>query len=87
MAILSTMKAIDLTLNAIIILSATVFFAYVGLYYFDFGLFTTLPDGITRIFTGLPALQYVAVGLAVLALIGKTRVGSAIKRQEARESS
>lgn len=72
------MRILDLALNAVIVLSATVFLAYIGLYYFDYGLFTTLPDSITRIFTGLPALQYVAVGLAVSALIAKRPVGRAI---------
>lgn len=79
------MRILDLALNAIIVLSATVFLAYIGLYYFDFGLFTTLPDSITRIFTGLPALQYVAVGLAVSALIVKRPVGRAINGRK-RES-
>ena len=79
------MRILDLALNAIIVLSATVFLAYIGLYYFGYGLFTTLPDSITRIFTGLPALQYVAVGLAVSALIAKRPVGRAISGRK-RES-
>lgn len=77
------MKTLDLALNTIIILSATVFLAYIGLYYFDFGLFMVLPEGITGIFTRNGALQYVALGLLVAALIAKSPVGRAIKRQEA----
>ena len=77
------MRILDLALNAVIVLSATIFLAYIGLYYFDFGLFTTLPDSITRVFTSLPALQYVAAGLAVSALVAKRPVGRAVKRQEA----
>lgn len=79
------MRILDLALNAIIVLSATVFLAYIGLYSFDFGLFTTLPEGVTRVFTSLPALQYVAVGLAVSALIAKRPVGRAISGRK-RES-
>lgn len=77
------MKLLDLSLNAILILSATVFLAYVGLYYFDFGLFTTLPRNITEVFTGNGFLQYVALGIFGAAVAGKTAVGRAIKRQEA----
>jgi hypothetical protein len=79
------MKILDLALNAIIVLSATVFLAYIGLYHFDFGLFTTLPESITGFFTRNGALQHVALGLLVAALIAKTPVGRAIKRQEAEE--
>jgi hypothetical protein len=77
------MRVLDLALNAVIILSAMVFSAYIGHYYFDFGLFTALPDSVARVFTSLPAIQYVAVGVAASALIAKIPVGRAIKRQEA----
>lgn len=77
------MKFFDLALNAIIVLSASIFLAYIGLYYFDFGLFLTLPESIAGIFTRNGALQYVALGLLVAALIAKAPVGRAIKRQEA----
>lgn len=77
------MKILALTLNAAIILFATIFLAYVGLYYFDFGLFVTLPESITSIFTSAPALQYVALVLAIAAGIAKVPVGRALKRQEA----
>jgi hypothetical protein len=79
------MKLLDLALNAAIVLSATVFLAYIGLYYFDFGLFTTLPDGITGFFLAAGALQYVALGVFVAALIAKAPVGRAIKQQEAHD--
>lgn len=77
------MKIIDLALNALIILSATVFLAYIGLYYFDFGLFMVLPGSIVGFFTGNAALQYAALGLLIAALITKAPVGRAIKRQDA----
>ncbi|MEU7834734.1 MULTISPECIES: hypothetical protein [unclassified Nonomuraea] len=77
------MKIFDLVLTAVILLSATVFLAYIGLYYFDFGLFTTLPESITGFFTCNGALHYVALGLLVAALIVKPFVGRAIKRREA----
>ena len=77
------MKILDLALNALIILSATVFLAYVGLYYFDFGLFKTLPEGITGIFTRNGVLQYVALGIFVVTMVAKIFVGRAIKRQDA----
>jgi hypothetical protein len=77
------MKILDLALNVAIVLFATIFFAYVGLYHFDFGLFVTLPGSITAPFIRVPALQYVALGVAIGALIAKVPVGRAIKRQEA----
>lgn len=76
------MKIFDLALNAIIILSATVFLAYIGWHYFDFGLFMTLPESISGIFLRHGALQYVTLGLLIAALIAKTPVGRAIKRKE-----
>lgn len=77
------MKILDVALNAAIILSATLFLAYIGLYYFDFGLFVTLPESITKFFTDMPALQYAALAITVAALIAKMPVGRAIKRREA----
>lgn len=77
------MKILDLALNAAIILSGTVFLAYVGLHYFDFGLFVSLPETVTGLFTGAPVLQYVALVIAIGALIAKVPVGRAITREEA----
>lgn len=77
------MKKIDLALNALILLTATVFLAYVGFYYFDFGLFKTLPSSITGFFLGVGALQYVALALFVAALVGKVATARAMKRQDA----
>lgn len=73
-------EALDLFLNAAIVFSATVFLAYLGLLW-DFGLFTTLPAGITGFFSDRPALQYVALALAIGALIAKVPVRKAIARQ------
>jgi hypothetical protein len=74
------MKAFDLLLNAAIVLSATVFLAYLGLLY-DFGLFTTLPEGITGFFLDRPVLQYVALAVTIGALIAKVPVRKAIRQQ------
>ncbi|WP_394768513.1 hypothetical protein [Lacisediminihabitans sp.] len=81
------MKILDLALSATIVLGATVFLAYVGYFYFDFGLFKTLPANIAELFLRIGALQYVALGLASAAMIAKRPVGRAIKRQEAEERS
>lgn len=78
------MKALDLILNAAILFSATVFLAYVGLM-FDFGLFTTLPEGITGFFLDVPVLQWVALAVAVGALIAKVPVRKAIRQQHPAE--
>lgn len=77
---LERVKALDLALNAAIVFAATVFLAYVGRLY-DFGLFTTLPEGITGFFLDLPVLQYVALAIAVGALVAKVPVRKAIRRQ------
>lgn len=77
------MKILDLALNAIIVLSVTVFLAYAGLYCFDFGLFMTLPESIVGFFIRNRALQYVALGLLMAALIAKVPVGRAITRRDA----
>jgi hypothetical protein len=79
------MKILDSALTALIVLSATVFIAYIGLYYLDFGLFKILPTNITGFFVSLGVLQYVALALFVVALIAKVSLGRAIKRKEARE--
>lgn len=78
------MKALDLVLNAVIVLSATVFLAYLGLLY-DFGLFTTLPEWITRPFLDLPVLQYVALAVFIGAMVAKIPVRKAIRRHHLRE--
>jgi hypothetical protein len=86
-AIVETMKFLDLALNATIVFGATIFLAYVGLFYFDFGLFKTLPSSIVGVFVDNGALQYVALGLAIAAMIAKRPVGGAIKRQDAGKRS
>lgn len=78
------MKALDLFLNATIVLSATVFFAYLGLLY-DFGLFTTLPREISGFFLDHPALQWAALVLAIGALIAKVPVRREIGNRRSRE--
>ncbi|MFJ4223770.1 hypothetical protein [Microbacterium sp. NPDC089695] len=78
------MKALDLILNATIVLSATVFLAYLGLLY-DFGLFTTLPAGITGFFLDRPVLQHVALALVVGAMIAKAPVRRALRQQHPAE--
>lgn len=77
------MKTLNLVLNIVILLSAMLFLAYVGYYYFDFGLFKALPSGIAGFFLSAGALQYVALGLLVAAAVAKMLVGRAVKRQDA----
>ena len=77
------MKILDSALTALMILSATVFIAYIGLYYLDFGLFKVLPASITGFFVSFGALQYVALALFVVALIAKVSFGHAMKQKEA----
>jgi hypothetical protein len=79
--IVEGMKLLDLALTGLLVLSVTVFLAYLGLR-FDAGLFTTLPDGITGFFLALPALEFVALGSTVAALTAKLIVGRKLKRQE-----
>ncbi|MDJ0318971.1 hypothetical protein [Pseudarthrobacter sp. PS3-L1] len=81
------MKIFDLALSAVIVFGATVFFAYIGYIYFDFGLFVTLPANIVEGFIQNSALQYVALGLGIVAMIAKRPVGRAIKQQEAENRS
>lgn len=78
------MKALDLFLNAAIVFSATVFLAYLGLLY-DFGLFTTLPAGITGFFLERPVLQYVALAVTIGALVAKAPVRKAIRQDAEKE--
>lgn len=75
------MRILDLALNGLIVFFATVFFAYFGLNY-DYGLFTTLPSEITGFFLALPALQYVALAIAIGALVAKWPVRRALRRQD-----
>ena len=86
-AIVEFMKILDFALNALIVLGVTVFLAYVGYYYFDFGLFMTLPANIVDIFLGNGALQYIGLGLGVAAMLAKRPVGREIKRQDAENRS
>lgn len=74
------MNALDLLLNALIVFSATVFLAYLGLLY-DFGLFLTLPTGISGFFLDRPVLQYLALAVAVGALVAKAALKRAIRRR------
>lgn len=76
------MKFLDVALNAVIVLSVTVFLAYIGLHHYDYGLFTTLPRDIVGFFTGNAFLQYVALVLLIAALIAKIPTGRAITRRE-----
>lgn len=77
------MKLLDAALSAAMLLSAIVFSAYIALYFFDFGLFKILPPSIAGFFIRVEALQYVALGLFVAALIAKVPLRREIKRQEA----
>ncbi|PPF37020.1 hypothetical protein [Pseudoclavibacter sp. AY1H1] len=77
------MKAIDLTLNAVIAVTVTVFLAYLGFHLWDFGIFTTLPPDITGFFLDNAALQYIALGMLVAAMIAKVPVGRRIKTRDA----
>jgi hypothetical protein len=80
---LKPMKFVDLVLSLIIVLSATVFIAYVSLYYGDFGLLKTLPDDISGYFIANNAIQYLALGLLIAAFAAKFPVGRAIRRHDA----
>jgi hypothetical protein len=82
-AIVEFMKILDLVLSATIVFGATIFLAYIGLFYFDFGIFTKLPANLVTMLVQNGALQYVALGLAIAAMIAKRPVGRAIKRQGA----
>lgn len=74
------MKILDLTLNAIFALAAALFMAYFA-FRSGKGLFTVLPDGIAELFTSHKGLQYVALGIGVMALVAKVPVLKALKRQ------
>jgi hypothetical protein len=74
------MKILDMTLNAMTALGMTVFVAYFAVRK-DEGLFTVLPDGPAEFFTRHGILQYVALGIAVLALIAKVPVVWELKRR------
>jgi hypothetical protein len=78
-----SMKFVDLVLSLIIVLSATVFIAYVSLYYGDFGLLKTLPDDVSDFFTTHSALQHLALGLLIAAVAAKFPTGRAIRRHDA----
>lgn len=77
------LKIADVALGAAVALGAVVFLAYVGYHFYDFGLFTTLPESIVGFFLRNWLLQYVTLGLVIMALIAKIPVGRAIKRREA----
>ncbi|PPF78452.1 hypothetical protein [Pseudoclavibacter sp. Z016] len=77
------MKAIDLTLNAVIAVTVTVCLAYLGFHFWDFGIFTTLPSDITGFFLDNPSLQYIALGMLGAAMIAKVPVGRTIKTRDA----
>jgi hypothetical protein len=77
------MKFVDLILSMIIVLSATVFIAYVSLYYGDFGLLKTLPDDISGFFITNNAIQHLALGLLIAAVAAKFATGRAIRRHDA----
>lgn len=74
------MKIIDMALNSIAAFGVTIFMAYFSVRNGK-GLFTVLPDGLAEFFTGHGSLQYVALGVAVLALIAKVPVVRELKRR------
>ena len=74
-------------LGGLTAVSAVIFLAYIGLYFFDFGLFVTLPEGITRIFIENPYLMYVALALLVAAMIAKIRTDRAMRRDRSGEQN
>ncbi|MFE7204125.1 hypothetical protein ACFU8R_28090 [Pseudonocardia alni] len=74
------MKLLDLVLTAVTVLSVTVVIAYVGLAY-DTGLFTVLPEPVTAFFLRNGSLQWVALAVLVVGLIGKTLVGRMLKQR------
>ena len=76
------MKTLDLTLNAVIALTASLFLAYIGLHHWDYGIFVTLPEGITAFFVRNGFLQWVALASCVAAMIAKVPVGRAIRQRE-----
>ncbi len=79
------MKILNVALSGVIALSAIVFLAYLGFYYFDFGLFTTLPESIAGFFLRNDFLQYVALGVLGVAVAAKVRVSRALARARAAE--
>ncbi|MBB5741637.1 membrane protein implicated in regulation of membrane protease activity [Microbacterium ginsengiterrae] len=78
------MRIIDMVLSAILFLSAITFLAYIGLYYFEFGLFAVLPEPVVSFFTRNAAIQYVALGLAIVAVIAKIVINRRLRRREER---
>lgn len=74
-------------LSGLIAISAVIFLAYIGLYFFDFGLFVTLPEGITRIFIENPFLMYADLALLVAAMIAKIRTDRAMRRDRSGEQN
>lgn len=77
-------EGLDIALTTLVFLSAIVFLAYVGYFYLDYGLFKILPPSITDFFVNAGALQYVALAVFIVTLIGKVSLGRAIKRREAK---
>lgn len=72
-------QVLNVALTVVVALSAIIFLAYVGLYYFDFGLFAVLPESVTGFFTTNAFLQYVALATFIGAVIAKVRVGAALR--------
>jgi hypothetical protein len=75
------MKLLNLALNAITALSATIFIAYFGLRN-NQGVLASLPDGISNMFVQNDGLRFVALALVILALAAKVPVMKILKRQE-----
>ena len=75
-------EILNVALSGVLALSAIMFLAYVGLYYFDFGLLAVVPANIRGFFTANVFLQYVALAIFIGALIAKGRVGKALRRQK-----
>lgn len=81
------MKILDVMLNVVIVLSVTVVLAYVGRQFFDYGLFTVLPENTTAFFLRNGALQYVAFGLLVASMTAKLPVGRALRRRKSEKGA
>ncbi|WP_130179071.1 hypothetical protein [Cryobacterium sp. SO1] len=75
------MKLLNLALNAITALSATIFIAYFGLRN-NTGVLASLPDTISDIFLQNEGIQFVALAMVVVALAVKVPVMAALKRKK-----
>lgn len=81
------MKIVDVLLNVVIVIAIAIFSSYLAYYYQGIGLLVSLPEGITSFFIENGAIQYVTLGLLVVAVIGKIVIGRVIKRRQARSQT